>query len=101
MALKQFLNSGGRVNSQIGVYTVTVDPGSVTATSAETDVTIAGVKVGDVVLAVNKPTLTAALGVVNARVKAANTVAVTFLAAGVGAVDGASETYTFVIAHLS
>jgi hypothetical protein len=97
----QTLSNGGRVTSPIGIYTATVDPTSITADTVEIDVTIAGVKVGDVVLAVNKPTRTAALGVVNARVKSANTVAVTFLAAGVGAVDGASETYTFAIAHLS
>lgn len=101
MPLVNMLNSGGRVSAQLAVYTVTVDPASVTATSNELDVTIAGVKVGDVVLAVNKPTLTAGLGVVNYRVKAANTISIQFLAAGVGAVDGASETYTVVIAHLN
>jgi hypothetical protein len=94
------LTNGGRAACNIAVYTATVDPASVTATSNERDVTIPGVKVGDVVLAVNKPTLTASLGVVNYRVKAADTVSIQFLAAGVGAVDGASETYTIVIAHL-
>lgn len=101
MPLVALLNSGGRVSAELAVYTATVDPASVTASSNERDVTIPGVKVGDVVMAVNKPTLTAGLGVVNARVKAADTVSIQFLAAGVGAVDGASETYTIVIAHLN
>jgi hypothetical protein len=61
--------------ADIAVYTATVDPASVTASSNELDVTVPGVK-------------------------AANTVSIQFLAAGVGAVDGASETYTFVIAHV-
>jgi hypothetical protein len=100
MPLVAMLNAGGRVTTDIGVYTATVDPASVTASSNELDVTIPGVKAGDVVLAVNKPTLTAGLGVVNYRVKADNTVSIQFLAAGVGAVDGTSETYTIVIAHL-
>lgn len=78
--------------------TKTFDPASVSAaTSAEQDVTVTGVKVGDVVLAVNKPTATAGVGIVNARVKAADTVSLTFMNATAGAVDPASETYTFVI----
>lgn len=67
------------------------------ATSAEQTVTVNGVAVGDLVLAVSKPSLSAGLGVVNARVSAANTIAVTFMNATAGAIDPAAETYTFVI----
>lgn len=80
--------------------TKTFDPAAVaTITTAEQDVTIVGVKVGDIVIAVNKPSLTAGVGIVNARVKAADTVSLTFVNPTAGSVDPASETYTFVIAR--
>jgi hypothetical protein len=66
-------------------------------TTSEFDVTVVGVKVGDVVVAVNKPSLSAGIGIVNARVKAADTVAVTYVNATGAGVDPASEAYTFVI----
>jgi hypothetical protein len=81
-------------------FSVTFDPASVSsATSAEQDITVQGVKVGDIVLAVNKPSATAGVGIVNARVKAANTVSLTYMNATAGAVDPASEVYTFIIAR--
>lgn len=99
MPQTQLLNSGGRINCQIGVYTATVDPANpVGAGTQEDAVTIAGVKVGDVVLAVNKPTVTAAFAVTGARVSAANTIQVQSVATG--AATPGSEVYTFVIAHL-
>lgn len=77
---------------------VTFDPASVaSATSAEQDITINGVMVGDIVVAINKPSATAGVGIVNARVKSANTVSVTYVNATAGAVDPASEVYTFII----
>lgn len=77
---------------------VTFDPASVaTITTAEQDITVPGVKVGDIVMAVNKPSLTAGLGIVNARVKAANTVSLQFVNPTAGGVDAGSETYTLVI----
>lgn len=77
---------------------VTVDVTSRTAnTTTEFDVTVPGVLVGDIVLAVNKPSLTAGVGIVNARVKSANTVAVAFVNATASGVDPSSESYTFVI----
>lgn len=84
----------------IFALTKTFDPASVaTITTAEQDVTVTGVKVGDIVLAVNKPSLTAGLGICNARVKAADTISLQFVNPTAGAVDAASETYTFVIAR--
>jgi hypothetical protein len=77
-----------------GVVTFTIYPASVAAaTSAEQTVTVNGLKVGDVV-ALTKPTLTAGVGIVNVRVSAANTLAVTFMNATASSVDPASETYT-------
>lgn len=58
--------------------TATLSPTAVTANeTAEQTFTVAGVNVGDVVF-VNKPTAQAGLGIVGARVSAANTVGITF-----------------------
>lgn len=60
------------------VISVTLSPASVAAnTSAEQTFTVNGLQVGDHV-SVNKPTAQAGLGVVGARVSAANTLAITF-----------------------
>lgn len=81
-------------------FTTVFDPASVaTITTAEQDITVPGVKVGDIVLAVSKPSLTAGLGMCNARVKSANTISLQFVNPTAGAIDAASETYTIVIAR--
>jgi hypothetical protein len=83
--------------SQIMLYSVTINPASVaSATSAEQTFTVTGLAVGDVILAVNKPTATAGVGIVNMRVSAADTLALTFMNSTAGAVDPASETYLIV-----
>jgi hypothetical protein len=83
--------------STIKYYTPTIDPASVAAaTSAEQTFTVTGLAVGDVILTVNKPTATAGVGIVNARVSAANTLALTFMNATAGALDPASEVYHVV-----
>ena len=75
----------------------TFDPSAVSsATSAEQTVTVAGLKVGDICLLV-KPTATAGVGIVNVRVSAADTLAVTFMNATAGSVNPASETYTMLV----
>jgi bifunctional pyridoxal-dependent enzyme with beta-cystathionase and maltose regulon repressor activities len=85
---------GAMINEdRFGVLTISLDVASVAInTSAEQTFTIPGLKVGDFV-AVNKPSLTAGLGVTNARVSAANTLALTFTNATAGAIDPAAETY--------
>lgn len=84
----------------IQVFTVVFDPASVaTITTAEQDITVKGVKVGDVILAFSKPTLTAGLGISNTRVKAADTISVQLVNPTAGAIDAPSETYTLVIAR--
>lgn len=86
--------------SKMFAVSVTFDPASVaTITVAEQTVTVKGVKVGDIVIAWNKPTTTTGVGVVNARVSAADTLALAFVNPTAGAVDAASETWTFVIAR--
>lgn len=78
------------------VTTVTWSPQAVAAsTTAEQSTTVPGVMPGMMVV-VNKPTAQTALGIVNARVTAASTVAVTFANISSAAITPtASESYTF------
>ena len=70
-----------------------------TITTAEQDITVNGVEANDIVIAVNKPSLTAGVGIVNARVKSANTVSLQYVNPTVASVNPASETYTIVLAR--
>lgn len=79
------------------VLTFTFNPAAVaSATSAEQTVTVPGLKVGDIPI-LQKPSATAGVGIVNVRVSAADTLAVTFMNATAGSVDPASETYTLLV----
>jgi hypothetical protein len=91
-------SSGETKISSIRAYSVAVDLASVGAnTTAEQDVTVTGLLAGDIVLCVNKPTGSAGAGIVNARVKAADVLAVTLVNATAGAIDVASETWWVVV----
>ena len=82
----------------IRAYSVAVDLASVAAnTTAEQDLTDTGLLAGDIVLAVNKPTGSAGAGIVNTRVKAANTLSVTLVNATAAPIDVASETWWVVV----
>ena len=77
------------------VVTFTYDPASIAAaTTAEQTVTVPGLRVGDYVADITKPTLTAGVGIVNCRVSAANTLAVTWVNATAAPVDPPAETYS-------
>ena len=77
----------------MALVSFTYNPGSIAAaTTAEQTVTVPGVEVGDFVV-VEKPTLTAGVGIVNARVSAINTVAIQWVNATAAPVDPGSETY--------
>jgi hypothetical protein len=79
---------------------VTWDPAAVaTITTAEQNVTVPGVQVGDIVMAWNKPSNTTGAMPVNCRVSAANTVSVSFVNPTAGSVNPASEAWIFVIAR--
>ena len=66
-------------------------------TTAEQTLTVTGLLVGDFVNVI-KPTAQAGLGIVNARVSAANTLAITFSNnTGSGITPTASEIYTIAI----
>ena len=78
-------------------YEVAVDVSSVAAnTTSEQTVTVNGVATNDFVT-VSKPTHSTGLGIVNIRVSAINTVAITFMNCTGSAIDPASETYTFKV----
>lgn len=81
-------------------YDVAVTPAQVAAnTTAEQTFTVAGLTTNDVV-AVTKPTAQAGLGIVGARVSAANTLAITFSNnTGSGITPTAAETYKILAVH--
>ncbi len=81
------------------IISTTINPASVAAaTSAEQTFTVSGLKVGDTAF-VNKPTATAGLGIVGARVSAADTLAITFMNATASPIDAGSESYILLIAR--
>lgn len=93
------MTTGITMGNLYGVYIIstTINPASVSAaTSAEQTFTVTGLRLNDQVV-VTKPTATAGLGIVNARVSAADTLAITFMNATAGAIDAASETYTITV----
>ena len=91
------IGTAGTNMREVRLYSQSLDVASVAAnTSAEQTFTVTGLAVGDVVLAVNKPSLTAGLVVGNARVSAANTLALTFGNHTAGAIDPGAETYQIV-----
>lgn len=86
-----------------GLYAVkvSIDVTSKSAnTSAEQDVTINGVGANDVVVSVNKPSLSAGLGITNFRVKSANTVSIQFGNFTGSSIDPAAESYTLILARV-
>jgi len=84
------------VTPKIQTYAATLNPGSVNAnTTSEQTFTVTGLNVADLVI-VNKPSHTAGVGIVNARVSAADTLAITFMNTTGGAIDPPNEEYTVV-----
>lgn len=80
-------------SAAIGVITQSIDVASVAAnTTAEQTFTVPGLAVGDFVI-VNKPSASAGLGICNARVSAANTLAITFNNNTASPIDPAAESY--------
>lgn len=87
---------GGNAFS-IHVITASVNIASTaTNTTTETDVTVTGVKVGDIVIG-SKPTHSTGLGITNYRVKADDTVSIQAMNTTGSTIDPAAETYTFVV----
>jgi len=69
---------------------------TVTNTTQESTVTVPGVLPGDFVM-VNKPSMSTGVGIVNARVSAADTVAITYGNFTGAGVNPAAETYLFCV----
>lgn len=86
------ITNGNVIGHYLAVATLT--PAQVAInTTAEQTFTVNGLKVGDAVF-VNKPTAQAGLGIVGARVSAANTLAINFVNATGGAITPtAGESY--------
>lgn len=82
------------------VLSVTLSPALVSAnTTAEQTFTVNGLLVGDMAV-VTKPTAQAGLGVVNSRVSAANTLAITFSNnTGASITPTASEVYLVLVSR--
>lgn len=81
-------------------YTVTINPASVSAnTTSEQTFTVTGIKTDDMIY-INKPTHTAGLGIVNARVSAKDTIEITFMNATGSPIDPPSEDYLIKSARL-
>ena len=81
---------------QVRIYSQSLDVASVAAnTTAEQTFTVTGLTTADKVF-VNKPSVSAGLGVCNARVSATNTLALTFNNNTGGAIDPAAETYQII-----
>jgi hypothetical protein len=90
--IKRLVNAIAKVQT----FEVTINPASVSAnTTSEQTFTVTGLTTSDIVY-LNKPTHTTGLGVVNARVSAANTLAVTFMNNTAAPIDAGSETYKLV-----
>ena len=81
-------------------YTQTLTPSSVAAnTTAEQTFTVTGLASSDIVT-VNKPSLDAGIGIVNARVSAKDTLAITYANNTGGAIVPTAETYKIISVRL-
>lgn len=96
--LKEWFNQVFRFYRIIETRTLVIDPPSIAAaTTAEQAFSLNEVEVGDSVLSVTKPTNTAGLGIVGARISGSNTISITFMNCTGAAIDAPSETYTIDI----
>lgn len=93
----RWLDLVGKYVLDIREASVTFDPASVGAnTTVEQTVTVSGLKVGDIILTVIKPTLEAGLGVLQGRVSAADTLAIQLINTTAAPIDAGSESYTVI-----
>lgn len=91
------IGGSGTALTQVRVYTPTLNPSSISASSiAEQTYTVTGLSTSDTVY-INKPSLTSDCGIVNVRVSAADTLAITWINInGLLSCDPASEVYRVV-----
>jgi hypothetical protein len=85
---------------RIRTYSSALNVASVAAnTTAEQTFTVTGLSTKDIIY-VNKPSNSTGLGIVNCRVSAANTLAITFMNATGSGIDPGAETYLIVSVRL-
>lgn len=90
------IGASGTLLTQVRVYNQSINVASVAAnTSAEQTFTVTGLTTADEIV-VNKPSLSAGLVIGNARVSAADTLALTFGNLTASPIDPAAETYTIM-----
>lgn len=82
----------------MAMMTASVNLGAIPAnnTAEAGSIPLTGVAVGDIVIPI-KPSLDQGIAVVQARVTAANTIALTVTNPTSGSIDPAAETYTFLV----
>jgi hypothetical protein len=85
-------NAAGMAMIQVSINVASV----AVNTTAEQTFTVNGLRTTDMVF-VNKPSLSAGLGICNCRVSAANTLAITFNNNTAGAIDPVAETYNILV----
>lgn len=86
--------------SRVDLLEASVAPSSVGATTtSEQTFTLTTLELNDIVIPI-KPTHQAGLGIVNARVTAADTVGITYMNTTGGAITPTTETYKFLIFRL-
>lgn len=79
------------------VFQVSIDLANTpTITTAETTVTVKGLRVNDFVFA-NKPSHSTGLGIANCRVSADDTLVITTVNPTAGGINPSAETYTLVV----
>lgn len=85
------------LEAEVSTVQVTINPAAVSAnTTEEQTFTVLGLDISDRCF-VSKPSHTAGVGIVNVRVSAADTLAITFMNPTAVAVNPPSETYAIVI----
>lgn len=84
------------IENAISHYSITIDPASVAANTTDEQIfTVTGVSSTDIII-VNKPSLTAGVGIVGARASAKDTIAITYINATASPIDPASERYSII-----
>lgn len=88
----------GNINKLYAIAPTLTSVGVATITTAEQTYTVPGLQVGDLVISVNRPNNTpVGVGIVNARVSAANTLALTWVNPTAGSVTPGAGVFSIVI----
>ncbi len=96
--LDKWFNRIADLVTKIEIVTSTINPVAVAAdTSVEQTFTVTGLETTNELLQVEKPTATAGIGIVNYRISATDTLAITFMNSTLGSLNPPSETYTIIV----